>query len=91
MVLSTQGLNYNSKTLLICLQSEGSSVLLVELRARGHRRPVTTFKIDNLLPYSNAVIVLREVMSGFWSLQVEVVYNECSYWFIFRTRGMCLS
>ena len=91
MVLSTQGLNYNLKPYSLVLQSEGSSILLAELRAHGHWKPVTTFKLDSLLPYPNVVTVLREVVSGFWFLKVEVAYNECRYWFFFRTRGLCLS
>ena len=45
MVSSTQGLNYNSKTLLILFVERGSSILLAESRARGHGRTVTSFKL----------------------------------------------
>ena len=61
------------------LQSEGSFVLLSELRARDHWKPVTIFKLSSLLPLPENVTVLREVVRGFWSSKVEVAYNECRY------------
>ena len=65
MVLSMKGLTYNSNPTHLILQSEGSSIWLAELRARGHWKPVTTFKLGSLLPYPNVMNYLREVERRF--------------------------
>ena len=91
MVSSTQGLNYNSKTLLICFAKWGFLHLVGCAESSRPWENCNHLQAWSFLPETIAVTIWERSwvvfdLSNDWSSDIK-----SGYWFFFRARGLCLS